>query len=155
MQRCNGLPVPEADTVVDVGAVVIKLRHAAVTDPGQIYCRALCRYLDICGSILTCSAWRGWGGQCDTCGTAEECRDPSRCQLQQGHVSRVTLYLHVTWHVMNTVLTSVVLPLVVVSYLLDGPVIVIRVLRQESCTNVHHNQAFFGEFYYMYQGLFC
>ena len=53
------------------------------------------------------------------------------------------------------VLTSVVLPLVVVSYLLDGPVIVIRVLRQESWTNVHHNQAFFGEFYYMYQGLFC
>ena len=70
-------------------------------------------------------------------------------------MSRVTLYLHVTWHVMNTVLTSVVLPLVVVSYLLDGPVIVIRVLRQESCTNVHHNQAFFGEFYDMYQGLFC
>ena len=28
--------VPEADAVVDVGAVVIKLRNAAVTDPGKI-----------------------------------------------------------------------------------------------------------------------
>ena len=50
MQRCNGLPVPEADTIVDVGAVVIKLRHAAVTDPGKItdnidiYVDTICRY---------------------------------------------------------------------------------------------------------------
>ena len=47
-------PVSETHAVVDVGAVVVKLGHAAVADPGIIivtHSHSL--------SPLTCSAWLG------------------------------------------------------------------------------------------------